>query len=96
MVGDQVTQYRLLGMRLFASSHSIKEQNMKRNMGTIDRGIRVFVAIILLGISFGSAFASSGVLHWVLIAVALVFLLTAAVGNCPLYSLIGIRTCRAS
>lgn len=69
---------------------------MKRNMGTIDRGIRVFAAIILLGIAFGSAFAGSGVLHWLMIAVALVFLLTAAVGNCPLYSILRIKTCRTS
>ncbi|WP_460077095.1 YgaP family membrane protein [Roseibium sp. ROS1] len=65
-------------------------------MGTIDRGIRVFAAIILLGIAFGSAFAASDVLHWLMIAIALVFLLTAAVGNCPVYSILRIKTCRTS
>lgn len=68
---------------------------MKRNMGTLDRGLRVVAACALLWAAFGTTFAAAGVLHWVFIAIAAVFVLTALVGNCPLYSIFGIRTCRA-
>lgn len=69
---------------------------MRTNMGTIDRGLRLVVAAILLYAAFGTTYAATGVLHWVAIAVAVVFTLTALVGNCPLYSILGIRTCRVA
>ena len=67
---------------------------MTKNMGTLDRGLRIAAALIMLYLAFGTAFAAAGILHWLFIAVAAVFLLTSAVGNCPLYSVIGIKTCR--
>ena len=67
---------------------------MTRNMGMLDRGLRVGAALILLYLAFGTAFAAAGFLHWLLIAVATVFLLTSIVGNCPLYRVIGVKTCR--
>lgn len=69
---------------------------MTVNMGKADRGIRLLLAAALLIAAFTSDIASSGALHWLVITVAAVFALTAIVGNCPLYSLIGIRTCRVS
>ncbi|MBA5779447.1 DUF2892 domain-containing protein [Stappia sp. F7233] len=69
---------------------------MTVNMGKADRSIRLVVAAVLLVAAFTSEVASSGALHWLAIAVAAVFALTALVGNCPLYSLVGIRTCRVS
>lgn len=69
---------------------------MTTNMGKVDRGLRLAVAAILLVLAFGTGVASSGVLFWLAIAVAAVFALTALVGNCPLYSIIGIKTCRTS
>lgn len=69
---------------------------MARNMGTLDRGLRIVAALVLLWAAFGTAFAAAGILHWVLIAIAAVFILTALIGNCPLYSIVGIKTCRAS
>lgn len=69
---------------------------MRTNMGTIDRGLRLVVAAVLLYAAFGTAFAATGVLHWAAIAVAVVFALTSLVGNCPLYSMLGIRTCRVA
>ena len=67
---------------------------MTKNMGTLDRGLRIAAALILLYLAFGTAFAAAGILHWLFIAVAAVVLLTSAVGICPLYSVIGIKTCR--
>lgn len=70
---------------------------MRTNMGTIDRALRLIVAAALLYAAFGgAAIAAAGALHWIAIAVAAVFILTALVGNCPVYSLLGIKTCRAA
>ena len=67
---------------------------MTKNMGTFDRAARIVVALLLLYVAFGTSFASTGLLHWLAIGVAAVFVLTTLVGNCPLYSLVGIKTCR--
>ena len=67
---------------------------MTTNMGTFDRVARISLAVILVWAAFGTAFAATGVLHWLFLAVAAVFLLTAIIGNCPLYSIIGLKTCR--
>jgi hypothetical protein len=64
-------------------------------MGKADRILRVAAAVVLLALAFGTSFAASGVLHWLFIAVAAVFVLTSLLGNCPLYSLVGIKTCRS-
>ena len=70
---------------------------MRTNMGMIDRGIRLILAAALLYGAFGGAAVfAAGALHWIAIAVAAVFILTSLVGNCPLYSLVGIRTCRTA
>lgn len=67
---------------------------MKLNMGKADRGIRIVVAIVLLVLAFSTEFAAAGILHWLFIAVAAIFAITSIVGNCPLYAIFGIRTCR--
>lgn len=67
---------------------------MTTNMGKIDRGLRLAVAAALLFIAFGTAMLGSGLLFWIALIVAAVFTLTAFVGNCPLYSVIGLKTCR--
>lgn len=65
---------------------------MKQNMGTTDRAIRVLIAILLIGLFLGNVI--SGTIGIVLLVVAGVFILTSAVGHCPLYTIFGIRTCR--
>ncbi len=65
---------------------------MKKNMGTADRAIRVIVAIgVFIAIATG---AVEGTLAWVLGAVAVVFVATSLVSFCPLYSIVGIKTCK--
>jgi hypothetical protein len=64
---------------------------MKRNVGTADRAVR-----FLLGLGLLSAhFIVDGPLRW-LGLVGFVPLLTAAAGNCPLYSLLGLSSCPAA
>lgn len=59
---------------------------MKRNVGTIDRVIRIFIGLIVLSFALigGSAWGYLG----------LVPLLTGIMGWCPPYSLLGISTCK--
>jgi hypothetical protein len=66
---------------------------MTTNMGTFDRGARLAVAVILLFLAFGTQ-TLTGVLFWLAVVVAAVFAVTALVGNCPLYSIMGIKTRR--
>ena len=66
---------------------------MKKNMGTIDRGIRVALAIVMVVLF--ATHVVEGVLGYVLLGVAGIFVLTSLVSFCPLYTLVGIRTCPA-
>lgn len=67
---------------------------MSTNMGKADRILRLVIAVALLFVAFATSFAAAGILHWVAIVVAVVFVVTALVGNCPLYSIVGLKTCR--
>ncbi|MEO8002926.1 MAG: DUF2892 domain-containing protein [Arenimonas sp.] len=65
---------------------------MTRNMSNIDRGIRVAVAAV-----FAYLYLAGIVTGWVGIALLVfgtVFVLTSLVSFCPLYTLVGINTCR--
>ncbi|MEM1428828.1 MAG: DUF2892 domain-containing protein [Pseudomonadota bacterium] len=67
---------------------------MTTNMGRLDRGGRLAIAAILLVLAFGTNVLGAGVLFWLALMVAAIFALTALVGNCPLYSIVGIKTCQ--
>lgn len=69
---------------------------MTVNMGKIDRGLRAVVAVALVYTAFATEALGGGILFWIALAVAAVFTLTALVGNCPLYRIIGLRTCRVT
>lgn len=64
---------------------------MKKNMGMIDRVLRLVVSVVLAYLYFGGIV--EGTLGVVLIAVAGVFTLTAIVSFCPLYTIFGMSTC---
>lgn len=64
---------------------------MKKNMGNIDRIIRVLVALVVIALIGTNVL--TGTLAIVLGALAGVFMLTAFVSFCPLYTLVGINTC---
>lgn len=65
---------------------------MKRNMGSADitARIAVTVAIVLLY----AIHILTGSWSIVLLVLGTVFLITAIMGYCPLYTLLGINTCR--
>ncbi|MBX5438795.1 MAG: DUF2892 domain-containing protein [Thermoflavifilum sp.] len=65
---------------------------MKRNVGLLDRLIRLLLAVVL-GMLYVSH-AVTGVWGLVLFIVGILLLFTAFVGFCPIYRLLGMRTCR--
>lgn len=62
---------------------------MTANMGTIDRVLRLVVGIALLSLVFVGPKTLWGL-------IGIVPLATAGLRYCPLYTLLGIRTCRAA
>lgn len=62
---------------------------MKTNEGTVDRILRVLAGIVLLGLTFTGTIGAWGY-------IGLIPLATGAVGMCPLYTLLGINTCKTS
>ena len=64
-----------------------------KNMGVIDRGGRLVIALVLAYMALISG-ALTGILFWIALAVAVIFTLTAVVGTCPLYRIVGLKTCR--
>jgi hypothetical protein len=63
---------------------------MKKNMGMVDRGIRVALALVVAILYFSGQI--SGVAAIVLGVLAVIFLLTSALGFCPLYLPFNIST----
>lgn len=63
---------------------------MKKNMGTLDRAIRAFVALVIVVLYFTGTI--SGTIAIVLGVFAVILLLTSATGVCPLYGPLGIST----
>lgn len=65
---------------------------MKRNMGNTDKGIRIIVAIAVALLYYFNVIEDT--LAYVLMAVAIIFLLTSLINFCPLYKVFGINTCK--
>jgi len=65
-------------------------KDMKKNMGTIDRALRVTVALVI-GILYLTG-QISGLAAVVLGVIAVIFVLTSLVSTCPLYVPLGITT----
>ena len=64
---------------------------METNMSNLDRMLRIFAAFAFVILYYtGTVIGTLGIIG---LALATVFLGTAIFGNCPLYTLLGIRTC---
>jgi hypothetical protein len=63
---------------------------MKKNMGTVDRIIRIIIAVILVTLYFTNII--SGILGMVLIILSGIFVLTSFLSFCPMYLPFGIKT----
>jgi hypothetical protein len=60
-----------------------KEPNMKKNMGTLDRILRLIVAAVFAYLYFSGTV--TGALGIILLVLGAVFVLTSLVSFCPLY-----------
>ena len=63
---------------------------MKPNMGTLDRGLRLVAAAVVIGLYLLNVI--SGTVAIVLLVFAGIFILTSVVSVCPLYLPFGIST----
>lgn len=66
---------------------------MKKNMGTLDRGVRLSLAVVVALLYFTGQL--SGIAAVILLILAFLFLVTALVGHCPAYTPLGIKTIKA-
>ncbi len=64
---------------------------MKKNMGTIDKVLRIIIAAVITGLF--AADVISGTVGIILVLFAFVFVATSIVSFCPLYTLLGVSTC---
>jgi uncharacterized membrane protein len=65
---------------------------MKANMGSTDRIIRLFAASLIAVLYFTNVI--SGTIGIIALVIAAVFLITSAISFCPLYTVLGIKTCQ--
>lgn len=65
---------------------------MKKNMGSTDKLIRIIIAIIVAVLYFTGTL--TGTVGIIAVVIASVFVLTSLISFCPLYTLLGISTCR--
>jgi cellulose synthase/poly-beta-1,6-N-acetylglucosamine synthase-like glycosyltransferase len=65
---------------------------MKKNLGSTDKVIRYILAIVALFIGFLSGV--SGFLQGVFISVAVILIGTSLLSFCPLYAIVGLKTCK--
>jgi hypothetical protein len=63
---------------------------MKNNVGTIDKTVRILIAVAIIVLYFTHIL--TGILGIVLLVVAGVLILTSIAGICPLYSVLKVTT----
>jgi len=62
---------------------------LKKNVGNLDRIVRLVLGVVLLGAFFAMPDASY---RWFLL-IGVVPLVTSLMGSCPLYTVFGLSTC---
>jgi len=65
---------------------------MKKNIGSAERIIRLLIAALISVLYFTNII--TGTFGIILIVLAAIFVLTSFTGNCPIYLLFGISTCK--
>jgi len=63
---------------------------MKKNMGTIDKVIRILLAVVFVALYFTNVI--SGTLAIILLALSAILVVTSILGICPLYMLASLST----
>lgn len=70
---------------------------MTTNVGTLDRILRATLGVVLLYLAFFSGLPAfeDGLVKYGAMAVGVVMLIVAMMRICPIYSIFGLKTCRA-
>jgi hypothetical protein len=63
---------------------------MKKNMGTIDKVIRILIAVVVVVLWLTNVI--SGILAIILLALSAIFIVTSFLSFCPLYIPLGLST----
>jgi uncharacterized membrane protein len=71
--------------------NNFKHTAMEKNMGGVDRIVRLLVALLMVIAYFQGVV--SGIFGIIVLILALVFVITSLVSICPIYALFGISTC---
>ena len=66
---------------------------MKKNVGNIDKAIRIAVAVIAAALYLTETV--DGLPGIIMLAAGVILALTSVVGFCPMYTVLGINTCPA-
>ena len=66
---------------------------MKKNVGSIDKVVRLLLAAILIVLFITNVV--SGIVGYILLALAAIFVLTSLINFCPIWAIFGINTCPA-
>ncbi len=64
---------------------------MTKNVGSVDRIVRIVIGLGLLWYAIFAAPTGYNWIGWI----GVVPIITALIGNCPLYSILGVTTCPA-
>ena len=69
---------------------------MTTNVGTIDRVLRAVLGIVLLYLAFlsGLPLFAEGLPKYAAAIIGIVMLVTSTLKLCPLYSVLGLKTCK--
>ncbi len=67
---------------------------MTKNLGNIDRTVRALLAVVLAVLYFTGVI--SGTMGLVLVILGGIFLATSLISWCPIYAVLGIKTCPAN
>ncbi len=63
---------------------------MKKNIGTIDRIVRILIAAMIIYLYFSNVI--SGTMGIILIAISAVLVITSIISFCPLFFLLGLKS----
>ena len=67
---------------------------MKKNMGTIDRIVRLLVVVVAITLYFTGVV--TGLVGTIALVVAVIFTLTSTTAFCPIYAILGVKTCKVN
>jgi hypothetical protein len=73
---------------------TLQEPIMNKNVGTLDKLLRIAVAAVLAYLYFSGTV--TGPLGIIALVIAIAAVATSAIGFCGLYSILGINTCKVA